>query len=80
MREPLLVLAIIMIVVGLVLSAVSRGLRTDVGKTTPWFKRLRPVWRKNDFYVNSGRRVMILSSSLLSVGAVLFLLATFVVK
>ena len=80
MRELVLVLAVIMLVSGLVLSAVSRGLLTETGKTTPWFKRIVPVWRKNEFYVPPGRSVVILASSLMLLGAVLGLLGTFAIK
>ena len=78
MHSVMLVMAIILLVIGLWANFRSMSQLTDTGRTTPWYRRFRPIWKQNPCYSVRGQELVRLSGLTMSTGVILYLVSRFV--
>ncbi|MGP8321703.1 MAG: hypothetical protein ACT6FE_05200 [Methanosarcinaceae archaeon] len=76
MQNPLLIIAIVSLLSGLILRIVSRRYLTELGRSLTWYNPKNwfiPPWGNIEFFTKQGLRLHITSQALIFGGVVIYL-------
>jgi hypothetical protein len=78
MKIAFLVVTLGFLVAGLISGLSARRYLTENGKTLAWYRRLAPFWANNTAYTPKGQTLVRMSSILIPLGALLYLVTRLV--